>query len=103
MSTPCPKCDYAFGGPHDCNRILRIRAANTAPAQRDPSSRERPRSFNPPAPDVANANTNMANVANNGLANTYRYRDADKRREYMRQLMADKRARARLAIITPST
>jgi 5-methylcytosine-specific restriction endonuclease McrA len=38
--TSCPKCDYAFGGPHDCDRILRIRAENAANAP-ELSSRER--------------------------------------------------------------
>lgn len=48
--------------------------------------------------DVANGDENMANAApdmanrENGVANTYRYRDVEKRRAYMREYMRRRRA-----------
>ena len=44
--------------------------------------------------DEIMANTGVANVDTlaNNMANTYKYRDAEKRREYMREYMRKRRA-----------
>lgn len=42
--------------------------------------------------DMANSNMANAGVANGSMANTYRYRNAERRKAYMRDYMRKKRA-----------
>lgn len=43
------------------------------------------------AGSMANTASNIPDMANNSMANTYKYRNAEKRREYQRELMRKRR------------
>jgi hypothetical protein len=89
---PCPLCGVdvsIWGRLHTC----RPRSAATTPARADHLA-------NTSNPDMANADS-MANdtpaPGRNRASPTYRYRNPDKRRLYMRDLMRRKRATGRAA------